>query len=244
MNIMLTVAYDGTNYVGFQKQKNGISIQEVLENALFELTKENIKITASGRTDAGVHAVGQVVNFTTKSRIPAGSFFKALNPLLPSDIKVLNSKQVDKDFNARKSAKRKTYVYSLYYGETINPLLDRYAVLEEKELDIEKLNQAKEVFVGEHDFKCFCASGSSVKTTVRTIYDIEIIKTEIGVDISVTGNGFLYNMIRTLVGTLIKMEKGDLTVENAKEILSSGNRKLVGKTYPAKGLKLKSVIYC
>ena len=243
MNVLMTISYDGTNYVGFQKQKNGVSIQEVLENALFELTNENIKITPSGRTDAGVHAEGQVINFLTNSTIPANKFFRAINPLLPPDIKALSSKEVSSDFNARKSAKKKTYVYSLYYGETINPLLDRYAVLEEKPLSIERLNTAKEVFIGEHDFKCFCASNSSVKTTVRTIYSIEILPTEIGVEISVTGNGFLYNMVRTLVGTLIKMEKGELTINEAKEILLTGNRKKVGKTYPAKGLKLKNVIY-
>ena len=128
MNVLMTISYDGTNYVGFQRQKNGVSIQEVLENALLELTKENIKITPSGRTDAGVHAEGQVINFLTNSTIPANKFFKAINPLLPPDVKALSSKEVSSDFNARKSAKKKTYVYSLYYGETINPLVDRYAV--------------------------------------------------------------------------------------------------------------------
>ena len=243
MNVLLVVAYDGTEYAGFQRQKNGLSVQEVIENALFRLTGEQIKITPSGRTDRGVHAEGQAINFFTDSSIPAEKFYKALNPLLPNDVKALSSIQVEKEFSARKSAKKKTYVYSIYYGEVINPIYDRYAHLEEKELDLDKLEEYKKVFIGEHDFKCFCASNSSVKTTVRTIYDIRLEKTEKGLDISVTGNGFLYNMVRTLVGTLIKMEKGNLTVKEAKEILLTGDRTKVGKTYPAKGLRLKNVIY-
>ena len=243
MRYKATVIYDGTNYCGWQIQDDKPTVQQEIEKALKTLFGKDTSIVGSGRTDSGVHALGQVFSFESDTTIPEKRLYKAINAHLPCDIRVTECVSASPDFNARYSAKRKTYTYHLYCSETENPLKERYSV-KCFPLDIALMKKAGILLVGEHDFKCFCASGSSVKTTVRTIYDIEIIKTEIGVDISVTGNGFLYNMIRTLVGTLIKMEKGDLTVEKAKEILSSGNRKLVGKTYPAKGLKLKSVIYC
>lgn len=243
MNVFMTISYDGTNYVGWQRQKRGVSCQQVIEEGLKNLTGEEIAVTASGRTDAGVHAKAQVINFNTQSTIPPKNFYKALNTYLPNDIKATFSKQVDDTFNARKSAKKKTYCYTIYYSNTTMPLLDRYAVLEEEQIDAHLLKEASQIFIGEHDFKCFCASNSSVNSTTRTIYDIDIVENDGLLKIFVTGNGFLYNMVRTLVGTLIKMARGQLSKQQAQQMLLSKDRTLVGKTYPARGLTLEKVEY-
>jgi tRNA pseudouridine38-40 synthase len=162
---------------------------------------------------------------------------------LPQDIRVIKSQKASDNFDACRGAKRKTYVYSAYLAETERPLKERYAVRLDENLNVSAMQKACAVFLGEHDFKGFCSSGSSIKTTVRKIYSLTVDFNGEDLIFTVTGNGFLYNMVRTLVGTLIKMEKGELTIETAKEILLTGNRKKVGKTYPAKGLKLKNVIY-
>lgn len=244
MRILLTVTYDGSNFCGWQVQKNGRSVQSVLETALTELTGEKIKVTGSGRTDAGVHAEKQFAHFDVeKSTIPAEKFYKALNTLLPEDVKVLSSKEVNSDFNARKSAKWKTYRYSFYISPVELPLKEKYAQRIDKKLDVELMRKSAELFVGEHDFKCFCASGSSVKTTVRKIKEILIQEKEDSLKITVTGNGFLYNMVRILSGTLLAIGQGKISEENVKEMLAFGKRKLGGKTLSAKGLCLVSVEY-
>ncbi len=244
MRIKLTVTYDGTNYCGWQVQPNGVSIEGVLEDAIQSVTGETaIKVTGSGRTDAGVHAQGQVAHFDTQSSIPPENFFKAINTKLPSDIKVLNSQLISEDFNARKSAKKKTYAYSFYFSQTDLPLVDRYATRLDYTIDVEKLKALAQIFVGEHDFKCFNASGGGAKTTVRTIYSIDIKHTKEKMEILVTGNGFLYNMVRTLVGTLLKFEKEQFGENYIKTMLESGDRSLCGKTLPAKGLCLVGVEY-
>ena len=175
MRIKLTITYDGTNYCGWQTQPNGLSVQSVLEQAIFSATGEkDIKIIGSGRTDAGVHATGQVAHFDTKSSIPPEKFFKAINAHLPADVKVIKSERADEHFNARKSAKQKTYAYSFYFGQTELPLKERYATRLDYVPSVEQLEKIAQVFVGEHDFKCFNASGGGAKTTVRTIYSIEV----------------------------------------------------------------------
>lgn len=242
--IKLTISYDGTNYCGWQKQKNGQSVQQVLEKALQDLTGKKIAITGSGRTDAGVHAEGQVASFNNSSlTIPPEKFAKALNTFLPYDVRVLSSEEASKDFHAVKSAKRKTYTYSFYVSQVEKPLLERYATKVDKMPDVDLMKKGAKIFIGEHDFACFKASGSSAKTTVRTIYDISISCEEEQLKITVTGNGFLYNMVRILSGTLLELGQGRLTLENLQNMLINKDRKSGGKTLCAKGLCLKSVEY-
>lgn len=243
MRIKLIVSYDGTNYQGWQRQKNGVSIQEVLEDAVATATGERVVVTASGRTDAGVHAKGQVCHFDTNSTIPPDRFYKALNPHLPSDIKVLSSMEVSSDFNARKSAKQKTYSYAFYLSSVELPLKERYACRIEKEVDYFAMESAKQLFIGEHDFKAFSSTGSSVKTTVRTIYSLDIIKENDGFTISVCGSGFLYNMVRIIAGALLDIGCGKLNKKDIIKAFSTNDRSVLGKTLPPKGLTLMEVKY-
>ena len=242
-NVLLTVSYDGTNFFGYQVQPNKRTVQSELESAIYRLTGENVKTVASGRTDSGVHALGQKVNFITLSSIPSEKFCEALNTFLPSDVRVLESKKVDLDFNARYSAKNKTYEYSVYFSKTALPLKDRYAVKIPYEVDLDLIKQGLKVLEGTHDFKCFLASGSSVKNTVRTIYKATVKKTKNGLKFTFTGNGFLYNMVRIMVGTLLEIGAKTKTINGLETALLTGDRKLVGKTMPANGLTLQKVIY-
>ena len=244
MVICLTVAYDGTDFCGWQTQPNGVSVQGVLQDALFTLLGEKVCLTGSGRTDAGVHAQGQKASFCVENcTIPPQKFAFALNPLLPPSIRVVDGCLMPDGFNACKSAKKKTYEYNFYFGKVENPLLDRYALALQEKPDLELMQSACKLFVGEHDFKCFNASGGGAKTTVRTIYDLSITENQNGFVISVTGNGFLYNMVRTLAGTLLEVGYGKSDQEKIQKMLVLGQRNLCGKTLPAKALTLKSVEY-
>ncbi|MCQ2386962.1 MAG: tRNA pseudouridine(38-40) synthase TruA [Clostridia bacterium] len=244
MRIKLIVSYDGENFSGWQRQKNGIvSIQGLLEEAVYKLTGENVSVVGSGRTDAGVHALGQVAHFDTNSKIPPQKFCLALNTLLPSGVKVLKSQKVKDDFNARRDAKLKTYKYSVYVSNIEKPLKEKYSVRVFGKVDYEKIKANAKKFVGEHDFKCFCASGSEVKTTVRTITELKVVKRGEDLTFLVTGTGFLYNMVRILVGTLIAVGRGDIKEENIDKMLKTGKRSLGGETLPAKGLCLMNVKY-
>ena len=242
-NVLLTVSYDGTNFCGYQVQPNKRTVQSELEKAINLVTGEAVKTVASGRTDSGVHAYGQAVNFKTNSTIPPEKFATALNTVLPNDVKVLKSIQVNEDFNARYSAKRKTYEYSCYLSNVIEPLKDRYSTRITSEVDINLIKNACSVLLGEHDFKCFLSSGSSVKTTVRTIYEASVNQNGNNLTFSFTGNGFLYNMVRILVGTLLDIGAGKKDVSSLILALQTGERKLVGKTMDARGLCLVSVNY-
>lgn len=243
MRIKITVSYDGTAYCGWQVQPNGVTVQEKIEQAVKLATGENVRVTGSGRTDAGVHAKGQVAHFDTNCSIPPEKIFKALNVHLPSDIRVLSSQEAKEDFHACLNAMTKTYKYSLYKAEVENPLKERYAVKIDGEMDVEKMKEASLSFVGEHDFKAFCASGSSVKTTVRTIYDINI--DQLGQDLTITikGNGFLYNMVRIMVGALIAVGKGETQKADIEKMLLTGKRHFNVKTLPSKALCLEKVEY-
>lgn len=243
MKVLLTVAYDGTDFCGYQVQPNLRTVEEELENALYKLLKKETKTVASGRTDSGVHALNQKVHFETDATIPASKYKEALNSLLPSDVKVVSSKKVSDNFNARYSAKSKTYRYSLYFGDFENPMLSRYKTLLRYPLDLEKMKEACKVIEGEHDFKCFLSSGSSVKNTIRTVYSIKMVKRGNLLDFYVKGNGFLYNMVRIIVGSLVAIGEGRLTVLDLETAIKTGDRKLAGKTMPAKGLTLYSVSY-
>ena len=243
MKIKLTVSYDGTNYVGWQSQKNGVSVQDEIESALEKVCKKRIRITGSGRTDAGVHAAGQVADFEADVSVPPERFSLALNAFLPPDIKVLKSERAEDDFNARYSAKKKTYRYSVYFSPVDLPLKDRYALRLDKSPDMGKLRAAAKIFEGEHDFKSFSSTGSAVKTTVRTVYSVCVKKNADGVDIDVCGNGFLYNMVRIIVGALIAFSEDKTTINELIAALSGSPRPAAVKTLPAKGLTLLSVDY-
>ena len=244
MIVKLTVTYDGTNYCGWQVQPNKITVQEVIEKALLTLTGEKIKVIGSGRTDAGVHAEGQVAHFKReKENIPPEKFALALNIILPDDVKIVTSERADDDFSARRSAKRKTYVYRTYVSTAILPLKDRYALQLEKQPDVSAMKECAKLIEGEHDFKAFCSSGTSVKTTVRTVYSIDIEERGNEIIFSVTGNGFLYNMVRIIVGTLLAVGRGKIGKKEVEDMLATGKRALGGKTIPAKGLTLLSVEY-
>ena len=247
MRYALLVAYDGTNYGGWQIQKNTLTVQEVLTDALEKTLGCRVAGTASVRTDSGVHAAGQVCHFDAQTSIPAEKFADALNFRLPRDISVLKSAAAPDVFDCSRGAKKKTYCYRVYLSSHISPLKDRYAERVNYPVDLNKLKSAAKMFEGEHDFKAYCASGSQVKTTVREIYSIEVKTGEtIGstdVGIYVTGNGFLYNMVRTLAGTMLYFAAGRLSEADILRSLERGDRSSVGKTMPAKGLTLESVDY-
>ena len=243
MKIKLTLAYDGTNFCGYQVQDNCRTVQQVLEDALFQVLGVKVKTIASGRTDSGVHANGQVVCFDTNRTIPANKYSYILNKILPSDVKVVKSQKAKDDFHARYMAKEKTYTYKIYLDEHENPLKNRFSTHYPYKIDFAKIDSAIEIIKGEHDFKCFLASNSSVKSTVRTIYSIKVRKSKNQVEFSVTGNGFLYNMVRIIVGTLLQISEGKISLENLVEALETGNRTLVGKTMPPQGLCLEKVKY-
>lgn len=248
MRYVLKIAYDGTAYAGWQRQKNALSVQEALENAVLSALGEELRITASGRTDAGVHAAGQVCHFDSDTcSVPPERMPDCLNRFLPPDVRVLEGWGKTEDFDSNRSAKRKTYCYSLYVSRREMPLKERYSVRIDDAPCLEKLREAAKLFEGEHDFKAFCASGSSVKTTVRRVYRVRVEESESygsrDIKIYVTGNGFLYNMVRTMTGELFDIAQGRRTKESLELAYQTGDRGLLGKTMPAKGLTLLHVDY-
>ncbi len=248
MRYVLKISYDGTRYAGWQRQKNALSVQEALEEAMTKALKGTYKATASGRTDAGVHAAGQVCHFDADGlTVPAEKLPDCINPFLPSDIRILSGRTAEDGFDSNRSAKRKTYCYSLYVSPREMPLKERYAVRAEKLPELAELKKAAALFEGEHDFKAFCASGSAVTTTVRRIYFVRVEEGEsLGgrdVKIYVCGNGFLYNMVRTMTGELLDLASGKRTPESLEEAFRSGKRELLGRTMPARGLTLINVEY-
>lgn len=242
MRIMLIVQYDGTAYCGWQSQQNGLSVQAVIEAALEDFCGAKIRITASGRTDSGVHARAAVVHFDTDLTLPDYSYAPALNCRLPGDIQILESKTAPVGFHARYLAKRKTYAYRVYRSDRALPLKSRYAVRVQN-FNAEKMREASKLLLGKHDFKAFSASGSSVKNTVRVIYSCEIEESGNDLTIYICGNGFLYNMVRIIVGTLLKYSDGKISLGEIKASLSDGDRGRLGKTMPPNGLTLESVEY-
>ena len=242
-NIRLTVEYDGTNYNGWQSQKNGNGIEDIIKKSIKKLTDEDVILIGSGRTDAGVHAYGQTANFFTQSRIPPDKFSFALNTKLPEDIVIIKSEEVNNDFHSRFSAKAKTYRYLLYNFEKPSALLRRRAYHVFYKLDLEAVSEAASYFIGTHDFSGFMAKGSNVKTTVRTIKDIKINKNDYLIEIEITGNGFLYNMVRIIAGTLVDVGIGKIQVGDIKSIIDSCIREKAGKTLPPWGLYLVKVDY-
>lgn len=241
--ILLTISYDGTNYSGWQKQKNAVTVQGEFDKACSTLFKTDIESIGASRTDAGVHALGQRAVIDVDTSIPAEKIPLALNPLLPDDIVVTHAEEVGADFNPRFKALKKTYEYSIYNAPFRNPLYRNYSEYVRYELDLDSMRTACEAFVGEHDFRAFCASGNSSKTTVRTIYSLDIEKDGDFIKIRVTGNGFLYNMVRIIAGTLIYVGEGRIAPDDLPEIIASGDRRKAGKTAGPSGLVLVKIMY-
>ena len=247
MRYVLKIAYDGTAYAGWQFQKNAPSIQQTLEEAIQTALGAQIRVTGSGRTDAGVHAAGQICHFDADFTVPPERMPDCLNCFLPPDIRILEGWSAPDDFDCIRSAKQKTYRYTLYVSHREMPLLERYAVRIEHAPSLEVLQNTAKLLEGEHDYKAFCASGSSAKTTVRTVYKVHLAEEyKFGIRVltmEVTGNGFLYNMVRTMAGELLDLANGKRTVESLQTAYQTGERGLLGKTMPAKGLTMLEVVY-
>lgn len=241
-NLKLTIQYNGQNYCGWQKQPDSLGIQGTIEKAIYDITREEVKITGSGRTDAGVHALGQVANFKTNSNIPANKMPNALNAKLPKDISIIDCIEVDEDFHSRYSAKKKRYRYLIHNSPYRNPIYKDISYHVKYDLDFDKMCKEAKSLIGEYDFKGFMSSGSSVKDTIRTIYDITLTKEDGLIVMEVEGNGFLYNMVRIIAGTLVDIGRGRIT-KNLEEVIKSKNRGECGHTAPAHGLFLKKVDY-
>jgi tRNA pseudouridine38-40 synthase len=239
----LTIEYDGTDYVGWQIQPNGSSIQEMVEHALARLLGESVRVHSSGRTDAGVHARGMVVHFHTGRTLPIRAYQKGLNHFLPDDISVVTADTVASQFHARFSAKGKWYRYTLLPTAVSRPLCARYSWQLDESLDVEKMRLAAQYFVGEHDFSAFRGAGSDTRTTVRRIESCSFEMQDELIHFDVHGSGFLKNMIRIMVGTLVEIGTGRRSAASIPDLLSSGNRSEAGKTAPPQGLCLMEVYY-
>lgn len=239
----LVVAYDGTNYCGWQIQPNGITIQGVLNDALSDLLGEKIETIGASRTDAGVHALGNVAVFDTEMRMPGDKFSFALNQRLPEDIRIQKSEEVDADFHPRYVKSQKTYEYRILNCRFPIPTERFYSHFTYIPLDVDKMKEAASYLIGEHDFKSFCGTGAQVKTTVRTVKEIQIEKSGDRITIRITGEGFLYNMVRIIAGTLMDIGGGLYPPEKMKEILEAKDRKKAGPTAPARGLTLMKIQY-
>jgi len=245
MQILLTVAYDGTAYAGWQRQQNAIAVQQRLDEALSALLNQPITTRAASRTDAGVHAQGQRAAFFAEDmRIPLDKLPQVLTGFLPTDISVTAAQAVADDFNPRFDTAYKTYAYNTYSAPTPNPLLRRYSAYVPQALDIAAMKKAAEAFIGRHDFAAFMSTGSSAKTTVREIYACSVNGTQPGlIALTVTGNGFLYNMVRIIAGTVLYVGMGKIQSDDVSGIILSGDRTKAGKTMPPEGLTLMEVIY-
>ncbi|WP_284642597.1 tRNA pseudouridine(38-40) synthase TruA [Paenibacillus silviterrae] len=250
-NICMTVSYDGTAYNGFQVQPGLNTIQGHLEHSIKLLTGEDLKITASGRTDAGVHARYQVFNFITQSQIPLKNWCLAVNTRLPDDIRVWSAMEVPLEFHSRRSAKRKTYRYTIRHGRYPNLFLRHLEYHHYAPLDVEAMREGLQHLVGEHDFTSYCSPLTAPeKSRIRTIYEARIECEPVdpawnsyAMHIYLTGNGFLYNMVRIIVGTLLQVGQGKRSSEEMRTILEGKSRKLAGPTAVAHGLMLWEVFY-
>lgn len=236
--------YDGTFYHGFQRQKNGLTVQECLETAVKKLTGEEVNIIGCGRTDAGVHALNYTANFLSGTKIPAERLPLALNAYLPHDIRVFEACDADENFHARFSATGKTYIYRIVTGNVYNVFLKNYSWFYPGKLDFEEMEKAARHFLGTHDFKAFMAAGSPRKTTVRTITELKLSKKgEDEIEIEITADGFLYNMVRIIAGTLVYAGCGKIEESEIPDIILSGDRVRAGITAPPEGLALKQTYY-
>ena len=242
-NIKLIIEYDGKCYNGWQKQPDRLNIQGEIEKAIQSITGEEVELIGSGRTDAGVHALGQVANFKTNSKIPIEKMAMAINSQLKKSIVIKQAAEVDDRFHSRYTTKRKTYRYVINNSKCGTAIYRNLEYCFPIELNIENMQKAAKKFEGEHDFKGFKASGTSSKNSVRTIYKAEVTRKDDKVIIELTGNGFLYNMVRIISGTLLEVGTGKIKPEEITDIINSKDRKRAGKTLPPHGLYLVKVEY-
>lgn len=244
MRYILKISYDGTSYAGYQKQLNATTIQETLENALSKALGESVETVASGRTDAGVSAIEQTCHFDSETNLDSKRVIGYANSLLPKDIRVLGLEVAEDNFHARFSAQSKTYEYYFYTSRESIPQYDKFATLVGYNLDIAIMKSACKYFLGTHDFSSFCSSNTSVVDKVRTIFNMDILELDKGLyKLVITGNGFLYNMVRIIMGTIVDIGCGKVDVNDLPQIIECCDRKKAGKTISAKGLCLKKVIY-
>lgn len=241
--IMLTIAYDGTDYCGWQIQNNAITIEQKVAEACQKLFSREIKLVGASRTDTGVHALGQVVVLEVETTIPIDRIPYAINAHLPHDIVIRGAKWVSDDFHPRYNTNNKTYEYKIHNANFPLPQNSRYTYFYHKTLDVDKMKQAARYLVGEQDFKAFCSAGSSVKTTVREIYECDVCLEKDMITIRINGNGFLYNMVRIITGTLIEIGTGKREPDDMLDIIRSLDRNKAGVTAPAKGLTLMKINY-
>lgn len=241
--IKLDVAYDGTNYHGWQIQPEAITIESVLNKSLSELLQEEIKVIGASRTDAGVHAYGNVAVFDTFSRIPSEKIGLALNTRLPEDIRIQSSREVPQDFHPRHCDSVKTYEYHILNTDFPIPTERFYSYFFHRNLNMEKMQQAASYLVGEHDFKSFCSAKTQVTETVRTIYQLEVYREQHFVKIRISGSGFLYNMVRIITGTLLQVGIGYYEPEEVRIMLEKKDRTVAGPCAPARGLRLVKIDY-
>ena len=242
-HVLLTLQYDGTRYHGWQVQPNGITVQETLQDAIERVTGVRAAVTGCSRTDAGVHANRFYCTTAQPERLTCDKFVQALNALLPNDIAVLSCHMVADEFHPRYSVEAKRYVYHIWNGAVRHPFAERYAHHVRTPLDVAHMNQTAALFVGTHDFSAFCSSGSSVEDKTRTIRRSLVERQGDHLTYTVEADGFLYNMVRILVGTLLDVESGRLTLEDVRQALQTGDRNRAGVTAPACGLFLEEVWY-
>lgn len=243
MTYKLTMAYDGTLYHGWQRQKNGITVQEILEKAVSDMFGKETVITGCSRTDAGVHAKIYVCSFCGETSIPCEKIPFVLNTVLPPDIRAYKCEIVDDSFNARFNTVTKAYEYKIINAPVADPLLRNFAWHYPVKLDVEKMKQAAQIIVGKHDFASFCAAGSKVKSTVRTVTELSISADGNLITVRAAADGFLYNMVRIIVGTLVYVGNGKLLVNEIEDLLHKKDRRLMGITAPPQGLSLVEVNY-
>lgn len=236
--VLLTVAYDGTAYHGWQIQSNGITIESELNRCLTQLLQEPIQVIGASRTDAGVHALGNIAVFDTMARMPADKISYALNQRLPEDIRIQNSREVPQDWHPRHVKSRKTYEYRIYRGTFAMPTRRLYTYFTYHALDVDAMRRAACYLEGEHDFKSFCQTGAQVESTVRRIYSLELEEQGPELVLRVCGGGFLYNMVRIIAGTLMEVGQGKRRPEDMEAILAAHDRRAAGPTAPAQGLTL------
>lgn len=241
--VKMIVAYDGTNYCGWQVQPNGVTIEEMLNKNLSELLGEDIQVTGASRTDSGVHSIGNVAIFDTNTRMPADKISFALNQRLPEDIVVQGSCEVDATWHPRYQESKKTYEYRILNRTFRMPTRRIDTYFYHHALDVEKMQKAADFLVGEHDFKSFASIHSQAETSVRTIYSCDVTKSDDIITIRVTGSGFLYNMVRIIAGTLVKVGSGDIAPSQIEEILEKKDRSAAGPTAPAHGLTMIGIEY-
>lgn len=242
-NLLLTIQYDGTAYHGYQVQNNAITVQEVLQNALEKVFSKRLDVTGCSRTDSGVHAKMYCFTIRTDMSIPCESLIQALNGFLPKDIAAYDCREVDDDFHPRYSCKSKEYVYKILNAEYRDPFLSDYSYYYRRQIDAEYLNKEAKAFIGTYDFSGFCSVKSTVENTVRTVKNFEVFRNGDMVIFKVEADGFLYNMVRIMIGTLLFVSEGKIKERELKEVILSKDRKRAGKTAPPQGLYLNKVNY-